>query len=74
MGHHMRHAVHQGSNPGRTRGNPFHEECMKIARLIGLDLSINCVYDREGQLSRVIGGPSMQPLPMLSTSVLRPLV
>ena len=41
---------------GTAKGNPFHEDCMKIAQAIGLDVSIDCVYDREGRISRVIAG------------------
>lgn len=56
MGHHMKNAVHRKSKPGVTQGNPFHDECMKTAHAIGLDLSINCVYDQQGQISRIIAG------------------
>lgn len=56
MQHHMKNTVHPNSRTGRTRENPFHEECMMIARRIGLDLSINCVYDQEGRLARIIAG------------------
>jgi lactate racemase len=56
MGHHMKNTVHPKSLPGQTKENPFHEDCMRVARLIGLDLSINCVYDREGRLASIIAG------------------
>jgi lactate racemase len=56
MGHHMKNTVHPKSKTGVTRGNPFHDECMKTARAIGLDLSINCVYDQQGRISRIIAG------------------
>jgi nickel-dependent lactate racemase len=54
--HHMKHLMHPRSTAGLTKGNPFHEDCMRTARAIGLDFSINCVYDQKGQISRIIGG------------------
>jgi lactate racemase len=54
--HHMKHLIHPRSTAGLTKGNPFHEDCMKTARAIGLDFSINCVYDQKGQIIRIIGG------------------
>jgi nickel-dependent lactate racemase len=54
--HHTRHVIHPRSIAGVTNGNPFHEGCMKTARAIGLDFSINCVYNQEGQVIRIIGG------------------
>jgi nickel-dependent lactate racemase len=54
--HHMKHLMHPRSTAGLTKGNPFHEDCMRAARAIGLDFSINCVYDQKGQIIRVIGG------------------
>ncbi len=54
--HHMKHLIHPRSTAGLTKGNPFHEDCMKAARAIGLDFSINCVYDQKGEIIRIIGG------------------
>jgi nickel-dependent lactate racemase len=54
--HHMKHLLNPHSTAGLTKGNPFHEDCMKAARSIGLDFSINCVYDQKGQIIRIIGG------------------
>jgi nickel-dependent lactate racemase len=54
--HHMTNSIKPGSVAGRTEGNPFHEEVMKAAKAVGLQFSINCVYDRKGQILRVIGG------------------
>jgi nickel-dependent lactate racemase len=54
--HHMKHLINPRSTAGLTTGNPFHEDCMKAARAIGLDFSINCVYDQKGQIIRLIGG------------------
>ena len=54
--HHVKYLIHPRSMAGATKGNPFHEGCMKAARAIGLDFSINCVYDQQGQVIRIIGG------------------
>ena len=56
--HHMKHVSHPRSKAGVTKGNPFHEDCMRVARAIKLDFSINCVYDQKGQVVRIIGGKS----------------
>jgi lactate racemase len=54
--HHMKHLINPHSVAGLAKGNPFHEDCMKAAKAIRLDFSINCVYDQKGQLIRIIGG------------------
>jgi nickel-dependent lactate racemase len=54
--HHMKHVGHRRSIAGVTKGNPFHEDCMRVARAIRLDFSINCVYNQKGQVIRIIGG------------------
>ncbi|HEX2967367.1 MAG TPA: lactate racemase domain-containing protein [Syntrophorhabdaceae bacterium] len=54
--HHMTHLAHPGSTAGITRGNPFHEACMKAARAVGLTFSLNCIYDQNGQIVQIIGG------------------
>ena len=54
--HHMKLTIDPGSAAGRTEGNPFHEGCMKAARAVGLDFSLNCVYNRQGEIMRIIGG------------------
>jgi nickel-dependent lactate racemase len=54
--HHMKHVIHPRSAAGMTKGNPFHEGCLKVARAVGLDFSINCVYNQKGQVIRIIGG------------------
>jgi lactate racemase len=56
MHHHMTHTIHPGAAVGETRGNPFHEDCMSIAQQIGLDLSINCVYDQDGHIANIVAG------------------
>jgi nickel-dependent lactate racemase len=54
--HHMKHLLNPRSTAGLTKGNPFHEDCMRAARAVGLDFSINCVYDQKGQIIRIVGG------------------
>lgn len=54
--HHMKHVGHRRSTAGVTKGNPFHEDCMRVARAIRLDFSLNCVYNQKGQIVRIIGG------------------
>jgi nickel-dependent lactate racemase len=54
--HHMKYLIHPRSVAGVTKGNLFHEGCMRTAQAIGLDFSINCVYNQKGQVIRVIGG------------------
>lgn len=54
--HHMKHVIHPRSVAAVTKGNPFHESCFQVARAVGLDFSINCIYDRKGQVVRIISG------------------
>ncbi len=54
--HHMRHTIHPQSRGGVTKGNPFHESCLRAARAVGLNFSINCVYNQHGEIVRIIGG------------------
>jgi len=54
--HHMRHTIHPRSVAGLTKGNPFHESCLRAAQAVGLDFSINCVYNQHGEVVRIIGG------------------
>jgi len=54
--HHMRHTANPRSIAGLTKGNPFHVDCMRAARVIGLDFSINCVYNQRGEIVRILGG------------------
>lgn len=54
--HHTKHVIHPRSVTGVIKGNPFHEGCMRAARAIGLDFSINCVYNQKGEVIRIIGG------------------
>jgi lactate racemase len=54
--HHMRYTIDPGSVAGRTGNNPFHEGCMNVARAVGLDFSINCVYNQHGEIVSILGG------------------
>ena len=54
--HHMKLTIDPRSFAGHTAGNPFHEACMRVARTVGLDFSINCVYNQHGETERIIGG------------------
>jgi nickel-dependent lactate racemase len=54
--HHMKHVIHPRSVAGVINGNPFHEGCLEVARAVGLDFSINCVYNQKGQVIRIIAG------------------
>ena len=56
--HHVKYVIHPRSVAGVAKGNPFHEACMRAAQAIGLDFSINCVYNQQGQIIRIIGGSS----------------
>jgi len=54
--HHTKYVMHPRSKAGVTEGNPFYEGIVKTAQAIGLDFSINCVYDQQGRVIRIIGG------------------
>jgi len=54
--HHMKHVIHPRSVAGVIDGNPFQAGILQVARAVGLDFSLNCVYNRKGQVSRIIGG------------------
>lgn len=54
--HHTLFVAHPRSMLGSLSANPFHEECMSIARQVGLDFCISCVYDRENRMVEVVAG------------------
>jgi nickel-dependent lactate racemase len=54
--HHTKNVLHPRSVIGVTKGNPFHEGCMRTARAIGLEFSINCVYNRKGEIIHIFAG------------------
>ncbi len=54
--HHMKHTIHPHAVAGMTKGNPFHEDCMRAAQAVGLTFSINCVYNQRAELIHILGG------------------
>lgn len=54
--HHMTLTLDPQSVYGETADNPFHRDCMAVARAVGLDFSMNCVYDLQGQIAGIVGG------------------
>ncbi len=56
MEHHMKLTVHPDSRACVIDGNPFQEVCMRVAKAIGLNLSINCVYNELGEVSEIVAG------------------
>jgi lactate racemase len=54
--HHMTCSVNPKAQMGSIKENPFFEICMRIAEAVGIDLSINCVYNRLGILNGIVAG------------------
>jgi lactate racemase len=54
--HHMRFTIHPQARAGLIKGNPFHEKVLQVAHAVGLSLSINCVYNQQGEPVRIIAG------------------
>jgi nickel-dependent lactate racemase len=54
--HHVTNVLHPLSRVGIIKGNPFHEEIIRTARGIGLQFSINCIYNTKGRIVRIIAG------------------
>jgi nickel-dependent lactate racemase len=54
--HHMENVKHPKSIAGTIKGNPFHEGILEVAKAVGLDLSINCVYNQKGEVIKIIAG------------------
>lgn len=54
--HHMTLTIAPRSAYGEIADNLFHRDCMAVARAVGLDFSMNCVYDLQGQIAGIIGG------------------
>jgi nickel-dependent lactate racemase len=54
--HHMTHLMENRFKVGITKGNRFHKGCMEAARAVGLDFTLNCVYDQKGEIADIIGG------------------
>lgn len=58
--HHMRYTIHPRAQAGLIRGNPFHETILKVACAIGPFFSINCLYNQQGEATRIVAG-SLEP-------------
>lgn len=41
---------------GKMKGNPFHEEAVKGARIVGVDFIVNAVKNPRGEIVRVVAG------------------
>lgn len=54
--HHMRYTIHPQARAGLIKGNPFHEKVLQVASAVGLSLSINCVYNQQGEPVQIIAG------------------
>ncbi len=54
--HHMRLTINPRSVYGKIEENPFHRQCMSVARAVGLEFSMTCVYDLQGQVADVLAG------------------
>lgn len=54
--HHMSLTVNPRSAYGKIEGNPFHRQCMTVARAVGLEFSMICVYDLHGHVADVLAG------------------
>ncbi len=54
--HHMTLTVSPQSVYGRIEDNPFHRQCMSVALAVGLEFSVMCVYDLQGQVADVLAG------------------
>ncbi len=54
--HHLRNVVDPRSILGNIEANPFYLNCCQIAKLGGIDFSINCLYDSLGNIYDVLAG------------------
>jgi lactate racemase len=54
--HHMQQVMKPRSVAGVVEGNPFHGGILEVARAVGLNFSIDCVYNQKGQAIRVVAG------------------
>lgn len=54
--HHMTLTVNPASVYGKIEDNPFHRQCMSVAKAVGLEFSMTCVYDLQGQVADVLAG------------------
>jgi lactate racemase len=54
--HHASKVLHPLSTVGVITGNPFHEAIFRIARAIGLEFSVNCIYNDKGDITSIVAG------------------
>ncbi len=54
--HHMTLTIDPRSVYGEIGGNLFHRDCMMVAKAVGLDFTINCLYDMQGQVAGIVAG------------------
>ena len=54
--HHLRNVVDPRSILGNIETNPFYLDCCQIAKLAGIDFSVNCLYDSLGNIYDVVAG------------------
>jgi len=54
--HHLRNVVDPRSILGNIEANPFYLNCCQIAKLAGIDFSINCLYDSLGNVYDILAG------------------
>ncbi len=54
--HHLKNYLHTGSRIGISEGNPFLKETIEIAKLAGVDFSIQCLYDANGRICAILTG------------------
>lgn len=54
--HHLKNVLHHHSRVGITRGNPFLQDAIQIAKLARIDFAIQCLSDTFGQIYEVLAG------------------
>jgi nickel-dependent lactate racemase len=54
--HHLKNYIHPGSRIGITKGNPFLQDTIQIARLARVDFTVQCLYDCNGRIFEVLAG------------------
>jgi len=54
--HHLTTMIHPNSALGNINGNPFCEESRRVAKTVGLDFIISCVFNQWGQVVDIVAG------------------
>jgi nickel-dependent lactate racemase len=54
--HHLTTMTHPHSALGNIKGNPFCEESRRVARMVGLDFIISCVFNQWGKVVDIVAG------------------